>query len=236
MAGPDVALELTVSQARVLGALLEKELVTPDSYPMTLNALVAACNQTSNREPIIHFEAAQVETAALTLKSKGLLRVVYPGAGERATKYRQVADEALELTAAERALVCLLLLRGAQTTAELRARADRLHAFESTDAVEALLRGLAGREEPLVARIERLPGQKEARWIQLLEAGAEARAAAPAAAVASVVAGAVAAHPHGLAALEQRVAALEELLDRVIEALGDLVDVERPPRGDAPPA
>src|ERR1019366_3214185 len=148
VAEPEVALELTVSQARVLGALLEKEFVTPDAYPMTANALVVACSQTTNRDPVIRLEASTVEMAALTLKAKGLVRVVYPGSGERATKYRQVADTALNLSAADRALLCLLLLRGAQTTAELKARADRLHPFPSTVAIEAALGALAAREVP----------------------------------------------------------------------------------------
>jgi uncharacterized protein len=232
MTDPSPAPDLTASQARVLGSLLEKELVTPDSYPTTLNALVAACNQITNREPVLHLEPAQVETAALTLKSKGMLRVVYPGAGERATRYRQTADEVFELGAAERAVVCLLLLRGAQTAAELRARAERLYRFPDTTAVEAVLDKLARRGEPLVARVERVPGQKEPRWIQLLEMDAAARAAAGSPAIAGVTADH---HAHGhvtAGALEPRIAALEARLEALVEALGDLVDL--PPAAKDP--
>jgi uncharacterized protein YceH (UPF0502 family) len=214
------ALDLTASQARVLGSLLEKELVTPDAYPTTLNALVAACNQTSNRDPVFHLDPAQVETAALTLKSKGLLRVVYPGSGERATRYRQTADEAFELDVAERAVICLLLLRGAQTAAELRSRSERLHRFADGGAVETVLDKLAGRPEPLVARVERQPGQKEPRWIQLLEMDAAARA---------VAGGSAAGEHHGhhvtAGALEPRISALEARLEALVDALGDLVDL-----------
>ena len=229
VADPDVALELTVSQARVLGSLLEKELTTPDTYPMTLNALVAACSQTSNREPVLHFDATQVETAALALKSKGLLRVVHPGAGERATRYRQVADEALGLDTGERALLSLLLLRGAQTAAALHARSERLHRFSGVGVVEEVLSDLAARPDPLAARVEALPGQREPRWIQLLESGAAERAATGGRGATDAVA-----HPHAtpaqaaLAALEARLEALESRLEAVVEALGDLLPANPP--------
>ncbi|MBW8826996.1 MAG: YceH family protein, partial [Acidobacteria bacterium] len=169
-------LDLTATQARVLGALLEKKLATPDAYPLTLNALLAACNQTSNRDPVVQFEPQAVETAVLALKAKGLARVVHPGAGERATRYRQVLDEVLGLTAADEALLCVLLLRGAQTVAELRSRTERLHGFVSAAEVESSLSALGERDPPLVAQVERRVGQKEGRWIQLLEVGAEERA------------------------------------------------------------
>jgi uncharacterized protein YceH (UPF0502 family) len=216
-------LELTVSQARVLGALLEKELVTPDAYPLTLKSLATACNQTTDREPVIHFEIQQVESAALALKSKGLLRVVYPGSGERATRYRQVLDEVFELLIEERVVLCLLLLRGAQTVAELKARAERMHRFADVAAVEAVLGRLAARDEPMVERVEPGAGQKVLRWIQLLEMGAAERAtpARPA------PAGAHSASESGLAAVERRLAALEILVEQLIGALGDLVQLER---------
>ncbi len=223
VADSDVALELTVSQARVLGALLEKELATPDVYPMTLNALAAACSQTSNRDPVIRFEPSQVETAALALKSKGLLRVVYPGAGERSTRYRQVVDEALVLEAADRALLSLLLLRGPQTAAELRARVDRLYAFSDAGAVEAVLGRLAARPLPLVIRLDRLPGQKEARWAQLLEAAGPTRVFSSGHDAPHREAGRVDDAGAGAGTLERRVAALEAQVEALIEALGDLV-------------
>jgi uncharacterized protein YceH (UPF0502 family) len=205
---------LSSTQARVLGGLIEKQLTTPDAYPLTLSSLTSACNQTSNREPVVRFESQQVETAVLALKSQGLARIVHPGAGERATKYRQVAEEALGLEPEELALVCVLLLRGAQTAAELRSRTERLHGFGSGSDVEAALDRLARREPPLVARIERQPGQKEARWLQLLEVGAEERAAAAPVAASTRGSGKV-------EELEERVAALEAKVAALVEALGD---------------
>src|SRR6266508_6042569 len=103
------AVSLTSTEARVLGALMEKQLTTPDAYPLTLNALTTACNQTSNRDPVVRYEPHQVETTVLVLKSRGLARVVHPGSGERATKYRHVAEETLHLDDGERALLCILL-------------------------------------------------------------------------------------------------------------------------------
>jgi uncharacterized protein YceH (UPF0502 family) len=143
----ELPVELTAAQARVVGCLLEKELTTPEAYPMTLNAVTTACNQTSNRDPVVHWEAQEVETTLLALKAKGLARVVHPGSGERATKYRQVLDEVLELDAAGRALVAVLLLRGPQTVAELRTRTERLHPFPSPADLEAALDGLARRDQ-----------------------------------------------------------------------------------------
>jgi uncharacterized protein YceH (UPF0502 family) len=104
---------LTHEQARVLGALMEKQVTTPDAYPLTLNALTTACNQSSNREPVVRYEPSLVETVVLNLKAQGLARVVHPGMGERSTKYRQVAHEALHLEPDELAIICVLLLRGA---------------------------------------------------------------------------------------------------------------------------
>jgi hypothetical protein len=211
----DLPVELTAAQARVVGSLLEKQLATPDAYPMTLNAVTTACNQTSNRDPVVQFSPQEVETTLLALKGKGLARVVHPGSGERATKYRQVLDEALELEAPDRALLAVLLLRGPQTVAELRTRTERLHPFASPSEVEAALGALARREPPLVARIERLAGQKEARWTALLEPGAVERAATappPSASSAPPRAGRVDELEARVAALEQRLAALERSL------------------------
>jgi uncharacterized protein YceH (UPF0502 family) len=208
----DLPVELTAAQARVVGALLEKELTTPDAYPMTLNALTTACNQTSNRDPVVHWSPQEVETTVLALKAKGLARVVHPGSGERATKYRQVLDEVLELDAAGRALVAVLLLRGPQTVAELRTRTERLHPLGSPTEVEAALDGLARREPPLVGRVARQAGQKEVRWTALLEPGAAERAAvAPAApsGVAPARTGRVDELEARVTALEERLAALE---------------------------
>jgi uncharacterized protein YceH (UPF0502 family) len=219
--------DLTAIEARVLGVLLEKQLTTPDAYPLTLNALTTGCNQTSNRDPVAHYEPYQVETTALVLKSKGLLRVVYPGSGERATKYRQIADEALDLTPAERALMCALLVRrGPQTLAELKTRSERMHPFSSTADVESTLEAMAARATPLVAPVERRSGQKEGRWLQLLEGDAEGRAATTGSA-------AVSATSRGgsrVDDLEARVAALEARVTALVDALGDLVDLPDSPK------
>jgi uncharacterized protein YceH (UPF0502 family) len=218
--------DLTAAEARVLGALMEKQLTTPDAYPLTLKALTAACNQTSNRDPIARYEPNLVETTALVLKAKGLARVVHPGSGERATKYRHVADEALHLDSAERALVCVLLLRGAQTLAELKARTERLRPFASLREIESVLDALTRRDLALVARVDRLPGQKEDRWIQLLEAKADERAAT----TAPVRVTPTNRGTGRVEGLEERVGALEARLAALVEALGDLVDLAD--RGD----
>jgi uncharacterized protein YceH (UPF0502 family) len=230
MAEASGAGELTAAEARVLGALMEKQLTTPDAYPMTLKALAAACNQTSSRDPIVRYDPNLVETTSLALKAKGLARVVHPGSGERATKYRQVADEALQLGPPERALVCVLLLRGAQTVPELKTRTERLHAFTSLVEIESVLDALTRRAPAVVARVDRLPGQKEDRWIQLLEAKADERAAATAP---------VRVTPPDRGGgrvdeLEARVAALETRLKALVEALGDLVDLPDTNDGERP--
>ena len=218
-------MELTAAQARVLGSLLEKQLTTPDAYPMTLNAVTTACNQTSNREPVVRFSAQEVETTLLALKAKGLARVVHPGSGERATKYRQVLDEVLGLEPGDRALLAVLLLRGPQTLNELRTRTERLHPFTSAAEVDAALDALARRDPPLTARVARLPGQKEGRWTALLEPGAAERAATPSSDPPAPT-GPLAGRGGGrVDELEARVAALEDRLATLVTALGDVVDL-----------
>lgn len=219
---PEV-LDLTAPQTRVLGCLIEKQATTPDAYPMTLKALTAACNQSSNRDPVVQYEPQLVETTTLALKGKGLARVVHPGSGERATKYRHIADEALGLNRAELAVVSMLLLRGAQTAAELKSRTERLHGFSSVTEVEATLQRLTEGERPLVLRVERQPGQKESRWIQLLEANPDQRAAAPP----STTTSGPSRGAGRVEELEGRVDALERRLESLVEALGDLVDLPR---------
>ena len=161
-------MELTAQGARVLGALLEKERTVPDTYPMTLKGLTGACNQTSNRTPVVSYDENAVQRTLDDLKAEGLVRFVHPSHGERSIKFRQVLDEKLGLEPAAAALIAVLLLRGAQTSGELRTRSERLHAFGSVAEVEEELRALAGREEPLVRLLGRRPGEREARWVQLL--------------------------------------------------------------------
>ncbi len=151
----------------MLGCLIEKEATTPDVYPLTLKALTTACNQTSNRDPVMSLSEHLVESAALALKAVGFARVVYPGSGERATKYRHIVQEALGIDAAEQAVLAVLLLRGPQTLAELRTRTERLHAFADGE-LEATLESLATREPAVVERLERQPGAREPRWRQLV--------------------------------------------------------------------
>ncbi len=161
-------IELDAVEQRVMGSLLEKERTVPDSYPMTLNSLRTACNQTSGRDPILTLTERDVTVALDRLRSSGLTRVLHPSHGARMPKYRQVLDEVLTLGGGERALLTLLLLRGAQTPGELRSRAERLHAFSGLTELDAALAALRGRDVPLVEELERRPGQKEERWIHRL--------------------------------------------------------------------
>jgi uncharacterized protein YceH (UPF0502 family) len=163
-----VDLDLDGVQQRVLGSLLEKERTVPDTYPMTLNGLRTACNQSSGRDPILHLSDTEVSAALTDLRALGLTRVLHPSHGARQPKFRQVLDEVLRLEDGERAVLTLLLLRGPQTPGELRSRSDRLHAFSSLTEVEQALAALAGREGPLAEELPRQPGQKEQRWIHRL--------------------------------------------------------------------
>lgn len=161
-------MNLSPVEARVIGSLAEKQLTTPQQYPLTLNALVIACNQTSNRDPVVLYDDSIVENALSSLKESGLLRFVHPGHGRSATRYRQVLDERFGLDARGLSLLTVLLLRGSQTVGELRARTERMADFGSLDEVQRELGRLADGLDPLVARVPRRPGQKEERWVQLL--------------------------------------------------------------------
>lgn len=161
-------------ERRVLGCLLEKEHTVPDTYPLTLKSLLAACNQTTGREPVLSLAEPEVTNGLTSLRERNLIRRVYPSHGARAEKYRQVADEVWSLEEDERAVLTLLLLRGPQTVGELRSRSGRLHEFEDLDAVERALRSLADRDVPMVSRLEREPGRKEPRWTHLLTPDDEA--------------------------------------------------------------
>lgn len=167
---------LTPEEARVVGALAEKALATPQYYPLTLNALVAACNQSNNRDPVVAYDAATVETVLAALREKRMARVLPAGGGNRTTKYRHVLDEALGVDERELALLTVLLLRGPQTLNELRTRTERLADFDggSVNAVEHDLARLAERGEPLVVFLEREPGRREPRWATTLAGGAPA--------------------------------------------------------------
>lgn len=172
---------LDATEQRILGSLLEKQRTVPASYPLSLNALRVACNQTSSRDPVMSLEDAAVETAARELKGRGLLRVVWAGKGSRTLKYHQLLDEVLSLQPDERALITVLLLRGAQAPGELRTRTDRLYPFGDREAVEQVLQRMAALPEPLVRELERRPGQQDRRWVHLLGPVPEPAGAVPAA-------------------------------------------------------
>ena len=161
-------LVLDPTEQRLLGSLLEKEATVPASYPLSLTALRSACNQTSSRDPITDLDEQTLERVARELKDRGLVRIVWAATGRRTLKYHQTLAEELSLAADERALLTVLLLRGAQTPGELRTRTERLHAFDDKAAAEAVLRRLAARATPLVEELERRPGQHDHRWIHLL--------------------------------------------------------------------
>ena len=158
---------LTDTETRVLGALVEKAITTPEYYPLTLNALVNACNQKSNREPIVEYDGRTVGEAIEGLKAKSLVSIVM-GGESRVPKYRQYFGEAYELSPPEVAIINVLMLRGPQTVAELRTRAERLYPFASGDDVQVVLESLIARSEPLVMKLPRQAGQKEARYAHLL--------------------------------------------------------------------
>jgi uncharacterized protein YceH (UPF0502 family) len=175
--------ELDTVEVRVLGSLLEKEIATPEYYPLTLNALVNACNQKSNRYPETSYDEATVRDAIQRLRAKALA-IETTGAGHRVPKYSQRLTEALNLGRREQALLCELMVRGPQTLGELRSRAERMHAFSDLEEVEATLRRLAEFEgRPLVTELPRQPGTKENRFAQLLSGDVHVEAARMPAAV-----------------------------------------------------
>ena len=157
-------MQLSPECARVLGSLVEKALTTPQQYPLTINALVAACNQTSNREPVVSYDETTVLGALNELKDQRLVRFVLPSHGRSVVRYRQVLEETLGLDARQCAILSVLLLRGPQTVGELRIRTERMVQFDRLDEIEHELDLLASRDEPLAANVGRRPGQKEERW------------------------------------------------------------------------
>lgn len=157
-------MELSAEGARILGSLVEKQLTTPQQYPLTINALVAACNQTSNRDPVVDYDEQAVMSALDRLKEQRLVRFVLPSHGRTAVRFRHVLDETLALDSRQCAVLGVLLLRGPQTAGELRLRTERMVRFEGIDEIEHELLYMASRDEPLVTNIGRRPGQKEERW------------------------------------------------------------------------
>ncbi len=153
---------------RILGSLLEKERTVPASYPLTLNSLRTACNQTSSRDPVTDYDERTIATALSDLKLRKLVRFEHSGGGSRVMKYRQIVDEALELAPDERAVLTVLLLRGAQSVGEIKTRTERLHGFADPAEVERALTQMAARPAPLVREIARRPGWRDPRWVHLL--------------------------------------------------------------------
>jgi uncharacterized protein len=190
-------------EIRVLGCLLEKQRTTPDQYPLSLNALRLACNQSTNRDPVVDYDEPTVLQAVRRLSERGWVRLA-SGPGSRASKYRQLFDEALHLDGEEAALLAVLMLRGPQTPGELKSRTERLHRFGSVPEVEEALGRLIDRE--YAARLPRRPGQKEERYAQLIGGEAPAEAPEPPASDGS--------------SLEARVARLEAEVAELRERLG----------------
>jgi len=205
---------LNVVEARVVGALMEKEIATPEYYPLSLNATVNACNQKSSREPVMELGEGDVRTALFDLEQMGLVRT---DASARVSKFEHRMRDVLNLRRDEVAVVCFLLLRGPQTPAELRARAERMYSFDDNAAVTATLERMAAREEPLTVLMARQPGSREARWAHLLSGVVEVGASAS-------VQERVRESGTGAPALVQRVEALEELVRSLEERLKTLED------------
>jgi uncharacterized protein YceH (UPF0502 family) len=207
-------MELGAEELRVVGSLIEKELTTPQQYPLTLNALVAACNQTSNRFPVVTYDERTVEATVLGLKDQGVTRIVHPSHGRSATRYRQVLHEVLHLERPELALLGVMMLRGPQTLNELRTRAERMVEFADMAELERTLDGLAAREEPLVLRILRQPGQREDRYAHLLGGEVDENELPPSPPAAR------ASRAEELGDLREEVAALRRDLDELRKELG----------------
>ena len=196
-------------EIRVLGCLIEKQRTTPDAYPLSLNSLRLACNQATNRDPVVAYEEREIKAALDRMSNRGWTRFA-SGASSRALKYRHLLDEALQLSGPEVSLLGVLMLRGPQTVGELKQRSERLHRFESIAEVTETLAALSQQE--LVERRERRPGQKEERWVQLLGGATEEAAAREPQSEEP--------QPRG----DDRVTELETRLERLEHAFDDLLD------------
>src|ERR1700739_2150077 len=211
-------MQLTLSsiEARVLGSLIEKEITTPEYYPLSLNALTNACNQKSNRDPVLHLEESEVRKALNHLEYQSLVRSV-SSTDSRVTKFEHRLQDTFNFYRPEVAILCELLLRGPQTPGELRTRASRMHAFEDLESVHSALNRLEKREPPLVTVLPRQPGTKEARYAHLLGDAPPVAASAPTPGTT--------AHDHAAAtpSSNQRI---ESLLAEVAELRGQIADLQ----------
>jgi uncharacterized protein YceH (UPF0502 family) len=208
-----MAIVLNDVEARVLGALVEKDITTPDYYPLSLNALVNACNQKNNRDPVMNLDENQVRDALARLQEMNLAGPA-SGADSRVTKYEHRLQDVFNFSRGETAVLCVLLLRGPQTQGELRGRTERLHRFEDLEAVQAALQHLMRREPPLAVMLPRQPGTKESRYAHLLSGEIPGASAAPRAMAAPV--------DHGD---QNRVSRLEEQVATLQRELSDLKQV-----------
>jgi uncharacterized protein YceH (UPF0502 family) len=209
-------LTLTSIEARVLGALIEKEITTPEYYPLSLNALTNACNQKSNRDPVMHLEESEIRKALNHLEYQSLVRSV-SSTDSRVSKFEHRLQEAFNFYRPEVAIVCELLLRGPQTPGELRVRASRMHAFEDLESVHSALNRLEKREPPLVTMLPRRPGTKEVRYAHLLSDTPPATLAAPAHVPAAREGDAGVASPSYTQRIESLVAEMAELRKQIAD-------------------
>jgi uncharacterized protein YceH (UPF0502 family) len=200
-------LDVDAVEIRVLGCLIEKQRTTPDQYPLSLNALRLACNQSTNRDPVVEYDERTIKAALERMSDRGWTRFA-SGASSRALKYRHLLNEALGLSDAELVVLAVLMLRGPQTLGELKARTERMHRFGSLEEVAQTLEGLAQRE--LARRVERRPGQKEERYAQLLGGDGERGVEEPAS---DAIRGQTPESPDRLGEFEQRLARLENAFE-----------------------
>ena len=208
---PSMEFDLQPHEIRVLGCLIEKRFSTPDSYPLTLNSLVTACNQSSNRDPVLQYDTMTVDAALKSTRIAGY-SLIQTSAEARVAKFKENVCEKLELDRDQAAILAELMLRGPQTPGELRQRCTRMYEFPDLASVDLALESLGAREEPLVVQLPRQPGKREIRYAHLLAGPVEfAESSAPA----PVVRG---------SDLEERIAALEEQMEQVLERLSRLVD------------
>ena len=201
---------LSETEARIVGALVEKQLTTPEYYPLTLNALVNACNQKNNREPVVSYDEKIVTESLERLRDRNIVYVFY-GSTSRVPKYKHMLPSIYELEPAEVAVICVMLLRGPQTLGELRTRTERLYEFGGLGEVQETLDGLARRDDPLVIRLPVLPGQKEARFGHLLSGPIDLEAFAAAQAT-----------PHARTGGSERIEKLEETLGELQRELAEM--------------
>lgn len=209
--------QLTPEEVRVLGCLVEKRLSTPDSYPLTMNAVVLACNQTSNRDPVVEYDVATVNAALKNTRGDGW-SLILSGAGARVPRFKETLTEKLGLPPASAAILAELMLRGPQTPGELRVRCTRMHRFDDLERLESALQEMASRAQPLVVQLPLQPGRREARYAHLLggpvditDLPEESTASAPS-------------RRTSVSELEERLAILEEQMEEVLERLARLED------------